>query len=75
MKSKTIVKEVVEKQESITYPALLKSSTTGLIILFTHYGIGTVVGNPSKFCNLGYHSDIWIMDVFKKTDDSVLLEP
>lgn len=54
-----IEESVVEAKPA--YPALKRSKQTGMVVLFTSWGCGTVVHTGrSKEYALGYYSDKWI---------------
>lgn len=58
------------------YPSLgVSIKTTGLIVLFTSNGVGTVIqtGDVSEY-KIGYHSDMWAMNLFIKFQGKIILE-
>lgn len=48
------------------YPKVMRHNVNGVIVKFTEYGIGTVLGKGhTGGFGVGYHSTTWLMDVFK----------
>jgi len=54
------------------YPKIMKSKEGDLIVLFSHYGGGTVL--KDKPCNkVGEHSNGWAMECFEEFNGVVTL--
>jgi hypothetical protein len=72
MKSK-----MVSSEKEWIYPCFGKSKSTGMIVLFTEKGKGTVVCRNDAsivFYRLGQYSDTWDMNFFELYQGNVLIE-
>jgi len=59
------MKSIVKETEKSEYPKLMISKTNGQIVLFEEREKGTVVYAGTSNNDLGWTSDVWIMDCFE----------
>ncbi len=71
---KMIQSRVVEDNSINEFPYLVKSKTTGAIILLTSPKNGTVVAASGGLYELGYVSDDWEMSCFQFFRGEVILK-
>lgn len=60
------------KNKSTSFPKIM-IGTNGTIVLFSEYGVGTVL-NTNKYHDTGYYFTDWQMDQFKDFDNQITLE-
>jgi hypothetical protein len=76
---KAIVNKPKEKEQKITYPCLMESKQSGLVVLFEADQVGTVVIKATNLdgyldCwGLAHHSKDWSMKLFTPLKGSVTL--
>lgn len=57
----------------LSYPKLMECSDTGVVVLFTQAGCGTVVSH-SFYWGLGHFMDIWATSSFVDYNGKITLE-
>ena len=68
------MKVLIEENDDIKYPCLMRNMYNGRIVLFSKDRVGVVLYSGSSPLPVGYYSDSWEMHIFEPFKGRLILE-
>lgn len=69
----SVKSNIVSPGQTSTFPKLMRSKTSPLVVLFTEASSGTVVVSTDRY-TVGHYCEDWCADSFEPFSDRVVLE-